>query len=192
MIENIFTTPIYAIHLDLNNDTLIDHAYFLSTQDKGVSKSNEGGFHSNDISLQDKDLQSLLKSITHYSQIFSEGLGLKGNRVVNQIWCNINGYGDFNKNHRHMNSCLSGVYYVQTPLKGGKIHFVREGNDLIDAYWYRYTEQYNTHNSIEFSVPPRAGLLLLFPSWLEHYVSPHYVNPHTHDEKRISYSFNVV
>ena len=34
---------------------------------------------------------------------------------------------------------------------------------------------------------PDAGLLVLFPSWMEHFVEPH-----DNDEPRISISFNAV
>lgn len=184
MLENIFTTPLYAVDLQCDLPSMTATCLSLQSKDSGVLKSNAGGWHSSN--LDDSFLPVIQKSILYYSNAFSKQCGLKGTRTLSSLWCNINSYKDYNKAHRHPESCLSGVFYIQTPANCGRLCFVRESSALIDAYWDRYTDSYNTHTSREFGVPPRAGMLLLFPSWCEHFVEPNLSK-----EKRISLSFNL-
>ena len=110
-----------------------------------------------------------------------------------QGWPNINRMGDYHDPHNHPHSYLSGTYYVRvpdTPVIIGSRKDLRSGN--ISFYDPRsaanMTAIRNDPNiEAEFTVQPRAGLILLWPAFLKHFV-----HPNLSDEPRISISFNVV
>jgi uncharacterized protein (TIGR02466 family) len=91
--------------------------------------------------------------------------------------------GGFNFLHIHEGSLLSGSFYLNVPLGSG--HFV-----------FRDPRPGVIHGSVKGSVPngycdvhltPSAGLLVLFPWWMEHYVEPH-----DSDEPRVTIAFNAL
>jgi len=76
---------------------------------------------------------------------------------------------------------MSGVYYIQLP----------QGTDVINFEDPRPARMMDFQmscivNDEYFAYNPKVGELLLFPSWL-----PHFVLPNTSDEERISISFNI-
>lgn len=110
-----------------------------------------------------------------------------------QSWPNVNRFGDYHDLHNHPHSYLSGTYYVNVPdtpedLPGrsdrrpGAISFYDprpqanmtaiKGDPQIEA---------------EYTIMPQAGALLLWPSFLHHFV-----HPNLSHEPRISVSFNIV
>ncbi len=83
-----------------------------------------------------------------------------------QSWVNLHDRGGFNFLHLHEGSLLSGSFYLQVPL--GPLGAAPNGHGDIN-------------------LTPGAGLLVLFPCWMEHYVEPH-----ESDEPRITIAFNAL
>jgi hypothetical protein len=86
--------------------------------------------------------------------------------------------------HNHWSpwTYFSGCYYVKVPPKSGNLVFSRarsqtvfDGKALPEAAFFADVE-----------IPPGEGLLILFPSWVEHLVRPNQT-----DEPRISLAFNL-
>lgn len=105
--------------------------------------------------------------------------------TVTGCWANIGAPGSQHKRHCHPNNYLSGVYYVRVPEAGNVIQF-----DDPRPYWQHVapdvTEQTpENSNTITFTV--KEGMLIVFPSWLFHYVPKN-----NSDEQRISISFNAM
>jgi uncharacterized protein (TIGR02466 family) len=101
-------------------------------------------------------------------------------------WASVCRAGNYNAPHTHPDSAWSGVYYVDagdpddsTPF-GGYL-------ELLDP---RPAAGGVTTPGDPFGHPvrvaPRAGWLILFPSWLTHWV-----HPHSGPRERIAISFNV-
>jgi len=115
-----------------------------------------------------------------------------GQRPVNVdldggAWANIVRDGSYHKIHNHPDCDWSGVYYVATgapdpsgPPENGMIEFLdpRMGSTQPGL---RGPEALP-----KLRVPPEAGLMLVFPSWLYHYV-----NTFHGTGERISIAFNV-
>ena len=81
--------------------------------------------------------------------------------------------------HRHQGSVVSGALYIDLPDNPSPIRFK---NPLIPYKMMElYTEQSNYHQSVEIY----EGLLILFPSWLEHETLPQ-------KGKRTVISFNTL
>ena len=99
-----------------------------------------------------------------------------------QSWINLHDRGGFNFLHMHEASLLSGSFYLQVPAGAG-------------AFVFRDPRPGVLHGVVKGGVPnghadvhlrPSAGLLVLFPCWMEHYVEPHDA-----DEPRITIAFNA-
>ena len=88
--------------------------------------------------------------------------------------------------HSHPQSTFSGVYYQTIPecIKNskdskGNIFFLN--NSLLTNF------EFSFGSGQTFSIKPEEGMMLIFPSWLSHYVTS-FVG----QGERISYSFNII
>lgn len=101
---------------------------------------------------------------------------------ITQSWLNYTKKGEYHHQHKHPNSFLSGVFYINADRDRDKILFatpVVSGNIDIPP------ESHNFFNSKEWWLPVSSGDLLIFPSTLHHSV------PGTETDNRISLSFNT-
>ena len=185
-----FPTPIYikdipnAISL---NQYLEQKILQWSQQDKGVSKTNAGGWHSTTDMNTKEEYNDLTRELfAMQDEIFAkEKLTLKP--VLGNMWANINYPGNFNRPHIHPNALFSGVYWVKAP--------VQSGNFMV--YDPRPGVQMSMPNRKEGKLPselwrevhyePKAGTAIMFPAWLWHEVKPNESN-----DTRISVSFNFL
>ena len=110
-----------------------------------------------------------------------------------QGWANVNRQGDYHSLHNHPHSYLSGTYYVATPQQQPGAD---QRNDLnpgaISFFDPRAQANMNAISQDgqidpEYRVQPQAGMILLWPSFLHHFVHPNMAT-----QPRISVSFNVV
>lgn len=110
-----------------------------------------------------------------------------------QGWANINRQGDYHSLHNHPHSYLSGTYYIATPKQ--PIHPEQRADTNPGAISFFDPRAQANMNAIasdaqvdpEFRVQPEPGMMLLWPSFLHHFVHPNFSS-----EPRISVSFNVV
>jgi len=110
-----------------------------------------------------------------------------------QAWANINRKGDYHSLHNHPRSYLSGTYYVEVPEQPD---LEDRRNDINPASisFFDPRPQVNmtaiagdSQIDPEYRVLPKAGLMLLWPSFLHHAVHPNLA-----DAPRISVSFNIL
>lgn len=104
---------------------------------------------------------------------------------ITGCWMNIKPRGTNHPLHSHQNNYLSGVYYVQAPEGADSISFhdTRTDRQIIVP---RYTED-SPLTATSVHVPVKPGVMIMFPSWLQHSVQP---NPT--EEIRVSLSFNIM
>lgn len=161
--------------------------------DAGVQQSNVGGWHSaaDLFAWPFPETQQVLQWISDAAGTLtaaSTGSSQPPPMTVRAAgWANVSRSGDYNLPHTHPDSMWSGVYYVDpgTSPEGdptsGLIEFLdpRTGADSISVPGDPFGDK--------FSIRPEAGLLLMFPSWL-----CHYVHVYKGEDVRISISFNVL
>jgi uncharacterized protein (TIGR02466 family) len=108
-------------------------------------------------------------------------------------WANVNRFGDYHDLHNHPHSYLSGTYYVALPESAPK---AGSRDDLTPGAisFYDARPQANmtairgdAQVSPQYTIQPKPGTILLWPSFLMHLV-----HPNLSAEPRISVSFNVV
>lgn len=99
-----------------------------------------------------------------------------------QSWINLHDRGGFNFLHMHEGSLLSGSFYISVPSGSGQFVFRDPRPGVITGSIKGGVP--NGH--VDVHLTPSAGLLVLFPCWMEHYVEPH-----DSDEPRITLAFNA-
>ena len=107
-------------------------------------------------------------------------------------WFNIMKAGNSINVHSHSPGPVwSGVYYVTAPKGSGKICFTQNRTHIKESQKTRenkktYYYKYIGHNFQEVPYTPEPGMMLIYPSWLDHRVSMHSV-----PTERIAISFNL-
>lgn len=185
-----FATPVwtqqFTNHATLN-PPMIDALKQLEVTAPSVKRSNVGGWHSETDLHHHPAFRPLCQTISHMALRCALALEFDFDRAgmaIQSLWANRNGPGDYNAQHVHPNSFLSGSYYLTVPPDSGNIEItdpVRER--VMDAYPLRADA---THNMRRIKYHCRDGLLIMFPSWLSHGVQPN-----RSKAMRYSLAFNI-
>lgn len=186
MVENhFFSYPIWHSEaLYEHNDKLLEYCVLRKVHDKGRVLSNRGGWQSNDIFSNENALFSDFSSHLK-KQIDSITERTKTKVKMQNFWININGYDDYNQEHVHPNSFLSGVYYVKAETTQGKICF-RNPNKYINCLFFDTKNEFFDQFIKDACFQPITGHFIVFPSLL-----PHIVESNMTGLDRISISFNM-
>ena len=164
------------------------------SRQQGHSKSNVGGWHSDidfhmwpEVQQRTDIVETMQSAVSHMIATAAETTRFNLNCDF-VSWANINRAGSHNAVHNHSNAHWSGVYYVTVP-QFDQDDLPRAGN--IVFYDPRGAVNMVVHpgrcsDGEPFEMAPRAGHMLLFPSWLYHSV-----NPFKSDVTRISIAFNA-
>ena len=182
----LFSNFVARDFLDINIDNLKNYCYDLKKTTQGRVLSNYGGWQSQDLENEDLELKQLTTEILPRVNTLLKEFKLVNNAYIENMWVNINQKHDFNKLHQHSNSILSGVFYVSAPNNCGKIFF-KNPNPLVKHYINsKFILEHNHLTSGDWWFQPQDGMILIFPSWLEHFVLPN-----ESDSDRISIAFNT-
>lgn len=93
--------------------------------------------------------------------------------------------GGMHSEHEHPNSLFSAVMYLQTP-RNNPLNFYRTSDLNRDfRFVFDYTKP-NKYNRSVYSVDVKEGDVVIFPSWLMHYV-----DTNTSNTERIVLAFNT-
>lgn len=191
--EKLFSTPLFSFEIkghDAINAALIEEGYKLRSQSEGASKSNKGGWHSkgnlfdvqaNCFTMLSVMAEAAVKQATRrISKTDPDTLDLKL-----FAWMNMNPVGAYNAPHTHPGAHWSGVYYVSQPEveddNAGRIEFLDPRSDLPNWRILK-APAFNLKKSLK----PQPGEMILFPSYLVHWVYPNIA-----DDERISIAFNA-
>jgi uncharacterized protein (TIGR02466 family) len=173
------------------NEALLAAIAVRRKSEDGVKVSNEFGWHSkNDLFVRPEPAFRKIAGHITNALLFTirqttPGFDLAVHDVEGEGWTNVSERGAFNTPHAHGEFLWSGVYYVNTPetssAKSGMLEFIDPrrgasvGGNLRPAIF-----------SPKFQIRPRSGLMLIFPSYLLHWVYPNQeVSP------RVSIAFNA-
>ena len=186
-----FPTPIYWCDVaDANNlnENLIKNIEEWKKKDKGIHKTNQGGWHSTTDMHLKKEYEPLVKELNKFQKQIVVEEGYIHPTVLVNLWANITPPGCSNRMHNHPHSQWSGVYYVKTPKDCGNL--VME--DPREGYAMTAPKQISADKLPRrllrnVAYIPVAGRLIMFPGFLSHYVD---VNKSK--ENRISISFNFI
>ena len=185
--EGFFPTILYAKDFQLDLNQMTQNIIKWSKEDKGITKTNVDGWHSETnmhTKLEYKPLvDELFKMV---SEVFNEEW-LDGRARLGNMWANINPPGGYNKPHVHPNSLFSGVYYVKTPINSGQLVCSDPRPGIQTCMPNRKKGEPPKHLWRDLHLQPQENRAVIFPAWLWHCVEPNKSN-----DIRISVSFNFL
>ena len=186
-----FSTPIWSTKIanykDVNEEL---YNYILNLREKnpeGIKKSNFNGWHSKDFDLNDEVPKKFIYAVSsNINTAFNDMDWDIEKQIIKirSIWAIINEKGASNERHHHGNSALSAAYYVRAPKDCGDIEFYDPRPAPV--YSHPIAKKPNILNATVNSITPDEGMLVLFPSYLDHSVKQNLSS-----DKRIVISFNV-
>lgn len=173
-----FATPIWSFNIDDSFENEIKTCYKIEKKIPSEIKSNVGGYQSKNIKLEEY-FPSLTNKLTFALENIAKDIGMSFE--VPNSWININRKNNFNKIHLHPHCAFSVVVYLKTNKNCGKITFYNP----VDINSFLIGDTLN-HFYGTYSFTPNVGDVLVFPSYLKHFVEPN-----MSDEDRISIAFNL-
>jgi len=186
-----FVTPIFTIQYNelKSHKQLTNEALSLEQSKDGNQISNVGGFQSKSFTTENRLVNKfwfeILPQVQQFISLYHIGCNYDTN--LDTLWYNVNRKHNFNQTHNHPNSVVSGVYYLEVPKDSGRIVFDTPDKGLsYNPFYKTYFNNFNEYNSSKYYIKPNKGLLILFPSHIDHYVEPN-----NNIEPRISLAFNV-
>jgi len=202
VIKNLFTTPIAYLRVEPETGQLEEVAEYLRglrlrESNEEIKRSNRGGWHSDGNLFGEEHREFpwlrdlVVKSIIAYA---GKGLGFDGEFEFDlTAWAVVNGAGHYNVPHNHNPFLISGALYIQVPggMEDGEIVFLDPRTNLNASVPRSLLQrgQLPPWNRTSIAHTPRCGDLLLFPSWLMHYVNAFTAPDPT--AERIVISFNA-
>ena len=186
-----FSTPIWTSKIDNYEEVnleMIDYITDLQTNNpEGIIKSNFKGWHSKDFDMKEEQPKKFIEAIKKNinTALTDMNWDLERQAVkIKSLWAIINEKDAWNQKHHHSNSDLSAAYYVAAHENCGDIVFYDPRPAPVHNH--PISKSPNKLNATVNSIKPEPGMLVLFPSYLEHSV-----NPNLSDKKRIVISFNL-
>lgn len=168
---------------------------------EGLRISNIGGWHSNTAMLEWGG--EAARALAYKAMTMADALTLDVKSPEEsrygwhpEMWANVSRKGHANQYHFHPGSFWSGVAYLDDgyagsddPALGGELQLLDPRMPMVrmTAPDLRLKGADGKMQPNEISVRPRTGLIVLFPSWLQHGVRP-FQGPGT----RISVAINLV
>tara|TARA_R110000744_G_scaffold48752_1_gene106257 strand:+ start:468 stop:1052 length:585 start_codon:yes stop_codon:yes gene_type:complete len=165
---------------DINQSNIKKFIFDIEKEDLGRTYSNAGGWQGDLKNYSNGDIDMLVDSTTNICQEVANTWEIDNTIVMHSAWANINRKRDFNHAHYHPNCYFSVIYYVAAESDCGGLIFNRP--DLQGHYISNHNSSYTEKC---YRIIPQTNLLVIFPSYLNHYVEPN-----LSDTARISIAMN--
>ena len=192
--QTLFPTRLYSARLKPVSD-LAQTCLAIAAEDKAGqrwAKDHDYGGYTSYASLNDLPMRAtvfaeleraIAKHVAAYARKCEFDLGARKLKL-DSLWINVMDKGAIHPPHIHPHSVISGTYYVTAPPRSGAIRFEDPRLGLLMAAPAK-KKNARAENRTFVDVTPKAGLLLLWESWLRHGVQANGAK-----DKRISVSFN--
>ena len=188
----LFPTQLYSAKIKPPRG-LAETCFAIAAEDKAgrrwAREHGYGGYTSyaslNDLTARASGFADLEKAIARHVAAFARKseFDLGGRKLkLDSLWINVMQKGAVHTPHIHPHSVLSGTYYVTVPPRSGAIRFEDPRLPMLMAAPPK-KQKARLENRTFVDVAPKAGMLLLWESWLRHGVEPN-------QGQRISVSFN--
>jgi uncharacterized protein (TIGR02466 family) len=197
----LFSTPLVMADLpeaDQLNPRLVKLILERAETDPGTRHSNLGGWQSS-WDMQEwggppvKKVLRAARSLANSMTVDREGKPVTVRWKAN-CWANVNRSGQANEFHTHPGAFWSGCYYVddggigENPTLGGSFE-VQDPRGVAPAMYapnLTFAGPGGKSLGASYTLRPHSGMIILFPSWLQHAVRPYHGQ-----DTRISIAFNL-
>jgi len=175
--HNIFDIPVWGYVLNDQHYQAMDYLdYILEMKQntESTQKSNFGGWHSpcnlHEHGIFKEFCSSLLNIVRDVTKPYA-----RYDLEFLEMWAMVNTKYNYNAHHIH-EGIISGVFYLQVPKDSGRLILC---NPAVRSHSHPIRNK-------DYPIEPERLALIIFPTWLEHYVEPS-----KSDEERIAISFNI-
>lgn len=183
ILENWFPTPIWHDQVDFDFRSVAIKCFDLQKSYPNRVLSNNGGWQSEDINLNDYEELRVVRSIID-QKIAELNQDVGSMRLaLDNAWININFPGSSNVIHNHPIVAFAGTIYINVDENSGDIVF---HDDFSPIKHYPIDRDKSKIFFRTVTYKPRNGMIIFFPAWLSHTV-----NVNQSHIKRVSISFNV-
>lgn len=188
----LFAIPLYSASLGSLD---IKTKQYIKNLDYERMPSNNGFYSVNKNILDVQECVALKSKIqSHIDNLMYEILNcdIKQSFEIQNSWVNRHEIGDWAASHRHNNSIISGVYYIEVDSLSGHIQFEKDRSyynlwtDTVSVEMNSDNDKLNFFNAEAWAINPKNNDLILFPSHLYHSVSENQSS-----KERYSLAFNV-
>ena len=185
--HDLFPTRIWQAHLDALEPFFagwITQVLELRAADpEPAGRTVRQGWNSKDFTLLERaEFAPLRAAIRAACTMALTEMGQGEREFELQSWVNLHDRGGFNFLHMHEGSLLSGSFYLEVPPGSGDFVF----RDPRPGVLHGYVKGGVPNGHADIHLTPSAGLVVLFPCWMEHYVETH-----EGDGPRITIAFNA-
>ncbi|WP_066377811.1 MULTISPECIES: TIGR02466 family protein [unclassified Anabaena] len=194
--NRLFFTPIYGFKLNLSESYIAEliHESHQLYREQGIYqeyRSTRDAFQSKDDIHHHPLFKEFFDVIVQaFSEVVCKDYQIevadRQKFFVKKAWVNVNPTGGYNVVHNHPNAFFSGVYYLQADQDSGEIAFLNPVSEQGLTMPHELIHQSSIYTSDRYFYSPRKDLLLLFPSYINHYV-----HPNKSSEDRICVAFNI-
>jgi uncharacterized protein (TIGR02466 family) len=180
-----FRTEIFSSILEDDISWLIPKIMELQKDYDSNTISNVGGWQSKKYGYEDLSyMKPLIQDIAQCISPIYKRMGIERDILLANYWFNINPRHSYNVTHNHPGCYYSAVLYLKAPKNSGNIRFIRP--DKMKEFIPEGT--LTEYNWGEYFMFAEKNLLVIFPSWVEHYVEQN--RTEEEDDTRISIAFN--
>ena len=185
--HDLFPTRIWQAHLDAFEPHLarwVDEVLAMRAADpQPAGRTVRQGWNSKEMTVLERPGFAPLRHAIRAACASALGeMGQDAREFELQSWVNLHDRGGFNFLHLHEGSLLSGSFYLSVPAGSGEFVF----RDPRPGVIHGYVKGGVVNGHADIQLTPSAGLLVLFPCWMEHYVETHEA-----DDPRITIAFNA-
>lgn len=193
-VQPLFYSPLSIFEVDSAealNRMLLTEIAGIRSHSEGLSRSNWNGWHSEDDFFQRCEpachelRQRIVEAIRTLTRTISPNFDFSLYDIQAEGWVNVLGRGGLNTPHDHPAWVWSGCYYVSVPEGdqelSGAIEFLDSRTNVRTL-----TVDGAACFASKFLMKPKAGMLLMFPSYLRHWVYPN-----ESDDERVTIAFNA-
>jgi uncharacterized protein (TIGR02466 family) len=198
-VEALFYSPLMLFQIsdcEALNRQLLEETDAMRARSSGVTKSNQKGWQSDADFFRRTEpgcttlRNHIVEAVLEATRRLSPNFDFKSNDLQMEGWINVNPSGALNAPHTHPGFAMSGTYYVRIPPDSASI-----ATDAHSGEFEFLDPRVNAAAlSIEGAtcfdpgviVKPKVGLLMIFPSYLRHWVYPN-----EEESERVSIAFNI-
>ncbi len=154
-----------------------------AAQPAPAGRSNRGGWNSDKTVFDRPEFGLLAESVRQAFAYALRQMTGQAAPVACEAWINLHERGCYNTPHVHQGALLSGTFYLTVPEGSGSL-VLRDPRPGAVFSPFRGS---GVNSTLAVPVEPRAGLLVIFPNWLEHEVMPH-----ESDTPRVAIAINAL
>ena len=175
---NFFPIPLFYNNIDIDIDT---KKFLLNSSFKRTGGGTSNWTKSNYI-LDNEVCKGFVDKLFFQLKLFVNNYLQTDDRhfewYITNSWVLKHEPNDYNPAHSHANSLITGVYYLEVPEHSGDITFWKP-DGLTNIFHVSTNIPYKEYTPINcgtWTITPREGDLLLFPSHLRHSISTNETN----------------